>query len=117
MNPHSTPDAFGFPTAAHPAGGEQVATPTHPQPDEDALDRGIAESFPASDPVSVTVSAPPRAAPPAATPADPRPAWRRPAPLAIASSALLGLGAAVYWAYGVWQRRHAPRRGWRRLRA
>ena len=108
-----SPTAFAFPTAEHPAQAEKVASARTPQPDDDTLDQGIAESFPASDPVSVTVSEPPSAAPRArddAATADARPAWRRPAPVALASSAVIGLGAVAWWAYGAWQRSHAPRR-------
>ncbi len=112
MNDRSPP-AFAFPTAEHPAQAEKVATTRTQQADDDTLDQGIAESFPASDPVSVTVSEPPSPAPRAeqsAPGADARPVWRRPAPVAIASSAVIGLGAVAWWAYGAWQRSHSPRR-------
>ena len=48
--------AWPFPTAAnHPAAAPSaLARVEHPS--EDALDHGIEESFPASDPVSVSVS-------------------------------------------------------------
>lgn len=60
MNDRSPP-AFAFPTAEHPAQAEKVASAGTPQPDDNTLDQAIAESFPASDPVSVTVSEPPAA--------------------------------------------------------
>ncbi|WP_295546084.1 hypothetical protein [uncultured Pseudacidovorax sp.] len=53
-------DAFRFPTADNPQAAEKVAPPEKREPDEAALDEGIEQSFPASDPVSVTVSPPPR---------------------------------------------------------
>lgn len=112
MNDRSPP-AFAFPTSEHPAQAEKVATTRTPQPDDDTLDQAIAESFPASDPVSVSVTEPPSAAPRTRAPAagvDARPAWRRPAPVALASSAVIGLGAMAWWAYGAWQRSHSPRR-------
>jgi len=108
-----SPNAFAFPTSEHPAQAEKVASAPTPQPDDNTLDQGIAESFPASDPVSVTVSEPPTAAPLTQQPAagvEERPAWRRPAPVALASSAVIGLGAVAWWAYGAWQRSHSPRR-------
>ncbi|RYY82835.1 MAG: hypothetical protein EOO24_39780, partial [Comamonadaceae bacterium] len=56
----AAPPAFSFPTADHPGEGEKVKKPTGPQPEEDQLDEAIAHSFPASDPVSVTVSPVPK---------------------------------------------------------
>lgn len=111
MNDRS-PDALPSHFRASGAGRESGQRPT-PPPDDDTLDQGIAESFPASDPVSVTVSEPPSAAPraPNAAPAaDARPLWQRPAPVALASSAVIGLGAVAWWAYGAWQRSHSSRR-------
>lgn len=57
---NTPPDAFRFPTADNPQAAEKVAPPEKREPDEAALDEGIEQSFPASDPVSVTVSPPPR---------------------------------------------------------
>ncbi|RYY97574.1 MAG: hypothetical protein EOO24_19600 [Comamonadaceae bacterium] len=47
---------FPFPTADHHPASEVPAAPVVEEPTEDAIDRGIEESFPASDPVSVTVT-------------------------------------------------------------
>lgn len=112
MNDQSPP-AFAFPTAEHPAQAEKVASARTPQPDDNTLDQAIAESFPASDPVSVTVSEPPAAAPRTEAPTaavEERPVWRRPTPVALASSAVIGLGAVAWWAYGAWQRSRSPQR-------
>jgi len=50
-------DAFTFPTATdHPATPHEKVIITTEDPSEDAIDNGIEESFPASDPVSVTVT-------------------------------------------------------------
>jgi hypothetical protein len=68
----STPDnagAFPFPTAeSHPAQPQGSIRPVTETPSEPALDSGIEESFPASDPVSVSVTkaVPAAAVPPAA---------------------------------------------------
>ena len=107
---NGTPPPFAFPTASDPEKGETVQR--SPQPDEDQLDEAIAQSFPASDPVSVTVSPVPHetqetAAKPAPTPSA---AWTT----ALLSSAVLGLGvgAAVMWGrHRAAQRRlaHLPR--------
>ena len=91
-------DAFRFPTAKRPEAAEKVPTPERREPDEQTLDEGIEASFPASDPVSVTIS--PTPSPEAASRgAAPRPAraasWRTPALAMAASSALLGLGLAA----------------------
>jgi len=49
--------AFTFPTATnHPATPHEKVVITTEDPSEDAIDNGIEESFPASDPVSVTVT-------------------------------------------------------------
>lgn len=49
--------AFPFPTSAdHGARASVEHSPTTEVPSEDALDHGIEESFPASDPVSVSVT-------------------------------------------------------------
>jgi len=46
-----------FPTSDnHPVNAEPAHAPRTVEPTEDALDSGIEESFPASDPVSVSVS-------------------------------------------------------------
>lgn len=56
MASNTSGNAFKFPTASdHPAGGPSRAPRTE-DPTEDALDHGIEESFPASDPVSVSVT-------------------------------------------------------------
>lgn len=48
---------FPFPTTQHhPAGAESAHAPKTEEPTEEALDHGIEESFPASDPVSVSVT-------------------------------------------------------------
>jgi len=52
----SSPEPFHFPTSGDPQGGEHVAAPKEDAPSESAVDHGVEESFPASDPVSVTVS-------------------------------------------------------------
>ncbi|WP_295378126.1 hypothetical protein [uncultured Pseudacidovorax sp.] len=57
---NTPPDAFRCPTADNPQAAEKVAPPEKREPDEATLDEGIEQSFPASDPVSVTVSPPPR---------------------------------------------------------
>jgi hypothetical protein len=49
--------AFTFPTATdHPATPHEKVVIATEDPSEDAIDNGIEESFPASDPVSVTVT-------------------------------------------------------------
>lgn len=48
--------AWPFPTAASHAPLPLPEKPSLIDPSEDAIDSGIEESFPASDPVSVTVS-------------------------------------------------------------
>jgi hypothetical protein len=49
--------AFPFPTSEnHPKPGTQAAKPVEQPASEEALDNGVEESFPASDPVSVTVT-------------------------------------------------------------
>lgn len=45
-----------FPTADSHEKSPEAARPVVIEPSEDALDAGVEESFPASDPVSVTVS-------------------------------------------------------------
>lgn len=58
MTDADTPDAdkpWPFPTADHHPPADP-AKPLPEEPTEDALDHGIEESFPASDPVSVTVT-------------------------------------------------------------
>lgn len=48
---------FPFPTTDnHPSNPEQPLPPVVADPSEDAIDNGIEESFPASDPISVTVT-------------------------------------------------------------
>jgi hypothetical protein len=47
---------FPFPTSEHHDAPPATALPPAEEPTEDALDHGIEESFPASDPVSVSVT-------------------------------------------------------------
>jgi hypothetical protein len=55
MGTTPTPEPFPFPTSEkHDAPPEQLK-PVAEEPSEEALDNGVEESFPASDPVSVTV--------------------------------------------------------------
>jgi hypothetical protein len=55
--PDSVNKPFVFPTASkHPETPEEALEPVIVEPSEDAIDAGIEESFPASDPVSVTVT-------------------------------------------------------------
>lgn len=91
-------NAFAFPTASHPEEGEKVRTQARTQPGEDQLDDAIAESFPASDPVSVTVSPVPKEPPAGAAGA--AHARRLPGSTAVWAAALLstaalGVGAAM----------------------
>lgn len=52
-----SPGKFPFPTSGNPEKGKAEAAKPTPQPSsEEALDSGVEESFPASDPVSVTVT-------------------------------------------------------------
>jgi hypothetical protein len=54
---HKEQKAFPFPTSAnHGKPPEEAAKPTEQPLSEEALDSGVEESFPASDPVSVTVT-------------------------------------------------------------
>ena len=49
--------AFPFPTSKnHGKPASEPAKPVEQAPSEEALDSGVEESFPASDPVSVTVT-------------------------------------------------------------
>lgn len=95
--------AFSFPTADKPGEGEKVASDDTGRAGEEQLDEAIAQSFPASDPVSVTVSPVPKESPPEQRePAsDVGAASSSPAKLdfgfwaaAFISTAALGLGAA-----------------------
>jgi hypothetical protein len=71
MTPSKAP--WPFPTGDHhPASGEGIAPEPVP-PTEEAIDHGVEESFPASDPVSVSVAVVPTA-PPGPPPAQPEPA-------------------------------------------
>ncbi|WP_225782028.1 hypothetical protein [Xenophilus sp. Marseille-Q4582] len=104
--PNDTPTngaapAFAFPTASHPEEGEKVRPLPSAQPGEDLLDDAISQSFPASDPVSVTVSPVPQdeaqkkkdRATPATPSSAPSPLWA----VALVSTAALGVGAALLW--------------------
>lgn len=52
-----SPKPFVFPTAdSHPPTPNETPPPTVQETSEGAIDEGIQETFPASDPVSVTVS-------------------------------------------------------------
>jgi hypothetical protein len=53
---------FPFPTAARHDTSDPLLKPVEQEPSEDAIDQGIEESFPASDPVSVSVTKIERAA-------------------------------------------------------
>lgn len=54
--PEESSKPFPFPTADSHDKLPEPAKPVVLEPSEDALDAGVEESFPASDPVSVTVS-------------------------------------------------------------
>ena len=45
-----------FPTADQPDAASESTAEIEREPSEDAIDQGVAESFPASDPVSVNVT-------------------------------------------------------------
>lgn len=47
---------FAFPTASDHPNDAPPAEPVVQEPSEAAIDQGVAESFPASDPVSVSVT-------------------------------------------------------------
>jgi hypothetical protein len=50
-------EPFPFPTSEnHPPPSPEKERPVTAEPTEEALDNGVEESFPASDPVSVTVT-------------------------------------------------------------
>lgn len=52
-----TPDNFQFPTADQPVvDSPPAAEPVPQEPSEEAIDQGVEESFPASDPISVSVT-------------------------------------------------------------
>ena len=56
MTTETSDKAFPFPTSKnHGKPPVEPAKPTEQAPSEEALDSGVEESFPASDPVSVTV--------------------------------------------------------------
>lgn len=111
----AAPPAFSFPTARHPEEGEKVRPASTAQPGEDQLDEAIAHSFPASDPVSVTVSPVPKdevqqeearhaAASKAAARRSPAGFWAA----ALMSTAVVGVGAGVAWLF---QRQRRASRG------
>ena len=50
------PKDFAFPTAARPEVENEATQEIEHDPSEDAIDQGVEESFPASDPVSVNVT-------------------------------------------------------------
>lgn len=85
-------EAFPFPTATRhdPPPPEQVR-PVEQQPSETALDSGVEESFPASDPVSVNITkveaTPPR---------DPAPRWQGRAPSPWSAALRTGLIAGAF---------------------
>lgn len=56
MNKQTGGKAWPFPTTASHPPTDSTAVARVQEPTEDALDHGIEESFPASDPVSVSVS-------------------------------------------------------------
>ena len=57
MTTETSDKAFPFPTSKnHGKPTEEPAKPVEQAPSEEALDSGVEESFPASDPVSVTVT-------------------------------------------------------------
>jgi len=100
VTPRDGAPPFAFPTAHHPEEAEKVRARPHAQPGEDQLDDAISQSFPASDPVSVTVSPVPKdetekkkegAAAAVAAPASAL--WA----VALVSTAALGVGAALLW--------------------
>lgn len=101
--------AFAFPTARHPQEGEKVRPLPSAQPGEDQLDDAISQSFPASDPVSVTVSPVPKDEAEKKEAAKPAVVRQQPAILAAAlvSTAVLGVGAALLW--GRHRRAQQPR--------
>ena len=47
---------FALPTAAKPVVHNETTEPIEREPTEDAIDQGVEESFPASDPVSVSIT-------------------------------------------------------------
>ena len=97
---NGTAPAFAFPTASHPKEGEKVRELPKAPPGEDQLDDAISQSFPASDPVSVTVSPVPKDEAEKEKEAVKQAVVRQqPAILAAAlvSTAVLGVGAALLW--------------------
>lgn len=52
----NTPRDFPFPTADKHEPKDDSIEPVDQTPSEDAIDQGVEESFPASDPVSVSVT-------------------------------------------------------------
>ena len=57
MTTETSDKAFPFPTSKnHGKPASEPAKPVEQAPSEEALDSGVEESFPASDPVSVTVT-------------------------------------------------------------
>ncbi|GAA4359674.1 hypothetical protein GCM10023165_56050 [Variovorax defluvii] len=55
MSTKSTTEPFPFPTSEKHDAPAEPEKPVKEEPTEEALDNGVEESFPASDPVSVTV--------------------------------------------------------------
>lgn len=51
-----TPEDFPFPTADKHDDPDPSLKPVEQEPSEAAIDQGIEESFPASDPISVSVT-------------------------------------------------------------
>lgn len=50
------PEDFPFPTADKHDAPDPSIQPVQQEPSEDAIDQGVEESFPASDPVSVSIT-------------------------------------------------------------
>lgn len=94
------PGAFPFPTAAHhPAHSPERMKHVTEMPTEPAIDHGIEESFPASDPVSVSVT---RAVPPSShDAAPPKRSWRPSTMSGAVGASVLAGGAALAVGYAL----------------
>jgi hypothetical protein len=73
-NASSAPPPFVFPTAEDHGSPESVPLTPPEAPSEGSIDHGVAESFPASDPVSVAVTKIERPSDATEPPADTKPA-------------------------------------------